>query len=273
MSPIERVVVPLDATSDSHAAIETAARLAARAKAPLRGVFVEDEDLLHLAALPFSRQVTLGIGAEALTTEGVVLHLKAAAERSRKELFAAAKRHGVECSFEIVRGASGSAVSNASEGDLVVAGGHTRPIGRHFRMECRWWSSFAVAPAPFLMVRHGWRTGGAVVMLLRDRSRAASRLLAAAAEVARTADRALTVICPPEIAGKAGFEKWITDQLAGSPVRLQIEVAPDQPAALRARIDELGCTTLAVDAGATEGDSGRLREFVEGFACDILVVR
>ena len=44
---IERVVVTLDAASENRAAIETAARLAARAKAPLHGIFVEDEDLLR----------------------------------------------------------------------------------------------------------------------------------------------------------------------------------------------------------------------------------
>ena len=49
---IERVVVPLDAAAENRTAIETAARLAARAKVPLHGIFVEDEELLHLARLP-----------------------------------------------------------------------------------------------------------------------------------------------------------------------------------------------------------------------------
>ena len=101
--PIERIVVPLDAVSESRTAIDTAVRLAARAKAPLHGVFVEDEDLLHLASLPFARQVTLGAGTEPFTTENIELHLHAAAERARQELFAAAEQQRVECSFEIVR--------------------------------------------------------------------------------------------------------------------------------------------------------------------------
>jgi len=270
--PIERVVVPLDAASESHAAIDTAARLAARAKAPLHGVFVEDEDLLHLASLPFARQFSLGAGVEKLTQEAVELHQKAAAERARAEFLAAAKRHGVTGTFEVVRGASESAMSGASERDLVVAGGLTRPIDRHFRLECRWWSSIAVTRGPFLLVRHAWGARGAVVMLLRDRSRASTRLLAAAADIAEAGDRALTVICPPAVAGRAGLEKWIAERLAGSPVRLDIEVAPSEPAALRARIDQLGCRLLAIDA-SEDGRGDRLREFVERFACDLLVVR
>ena len=65
--PIERVVVTLDAASEYRTAIDTAVRLAARTGAPLHGLFVEDPDLLYLAALPFARQVTIGRGAEKLT--------------------------------------------------------------------------------------------------------------------------------------------------------------------------------------------------------------
>jgi K+-sensing histidine kinase KdpD len=79
---IGRVVIPLDAASEGATAIETAARLAARANAPLHGIFVEDEDLLRLANLPFARQVTFGAGTEQLTVERVELQLRAAAERT-----------------------------------------------------------------------------------------------------------------------------------------------------------------------------------------------
>src|SRR6266851_9513513 len=68
---IERVVIQLDAASETRDAIDTAARLGARAQAPLHGIFVEDEDLLRLASLPFARQFTLGAAAEPLTTEHI----------------------------------------------------------------------------------------------------------------------------------------------------------------------------------------------------------
>ena len=272
-SPIARIIVPLDATSESRAAIDTAARLAAHAKAPLHGVFVEDEDLLRLASLPFSRQVTLGAGAEPLTPEHVELHFRVAAERVRRELVAAATRHGVTCTFEIVRGASNSALASASERDLVVAGGLTRPIAGLFRVECRCWSAIEVTPGPFLLVRHAWSASGEVVMLLRDRDPASLRLLEAAAQIAEAGDSGLTVICSPALAGSAGFDEWLAERLASYPVRLQIEVGPADPAALRRRIGELHCRLLAVGADLAELPGDRLREFAERFACDLLVVR
>ena len=68
---IKRVIVPLDATSETGTAIDTAAHLAARWRVPLHGVFIEDEELIDLAGLPFARQVTLGAGLEALTKDHI----------------------------------------------------------------------------------------------------------------------------------------------------------------------------------------------------------
>ncbi len=270
---IERVVVRLDAASETHAAIETAARLAARAKAPLHGVFVEDEDLLNLAGLPFARQVTLGAGAERITTKEAELHLRAAAEAARKELAAAAKRHRIDCSFEIVRGNAATPLSFASSGDLIVAGGLSRPVAGHFRIEARWWSAVQVAPGPLLLVRHAGGARGGVVVLLRKRNAAASRLIEAAAQIAHAADSALTIISPQAVAGAKGFQKWLADRLGGLPVRLTVEVAPDEPAALQRRIAELDCRLLAIEAGFAEGGGDQLRQLVERFACDILIAR
>ena len=81
------------------------------------------------------------------------------------------------------------------------------------------------------------------------------------------------MICPPAVVGAEGFETWIAERLPAFSVQAKIEVAPAEPAALRRRLAELACRLLAVDAGRSEGHSGRLREFLESFACDILFVR
>jgi hypothetical protein len=154
----------------------------------------------------------------------------------------------------------------------VVAGALTRPIGGHFRVECRLWSSIEITPGPFLLARHGWSASGSVAMLLGDRSPASIRLLEAAAQITQATDSTLTVICPPAIAGAQGFETWIADHLANRPMRLQIEIGPAEPAALRQRLSELNCSVLAIEAGGVGGRADRLRELVERFGCDILIV-
>jgi len=133
---IERVVIPLDAASESRNAIDIAARLAAHAHQPLHGVFVEDEDVLGLATLTFARQVTLEAGAVPLTLRHVEEELHLAAERGKRDLAATAEQRGPAWSFEIVRGSSQSALLVTSEHDLVVAGALTRPVAGQFRVGC-----------------------------------------------------------------------------------------------------------------------------------------
>jgi hypothetical protein len=270
---IERVVVPLDAAAENRTAIDIAARLAAHAKARLDGVFIEDEDLLQLARLPFARDVTLAAGAAPLSLEEVEQQLRHAAERARNELAAAAARHGIDWSFEIVRLAAGGPLVAMTERDLVVASTITRPIGRHFRPEWRWWSAIERVTGSFLLARHGWSGGGAVFALLRDREEGSTRLIAAAAQLAAATNGTLTVICPPDLAGEEGFEGWLAARLAPHLVRLQIELMPAEPAALDQRLSELDCRFLAVHVGVAGGRSDWLRELFDRLACDILVVR
>ena len=270
--PIQRIVVTLDAASENRTAIDTAVHLAAVTKAELHGVFIEDQDLVHLAGLPFAQQVTVGTGAEPLTSENLVLQLRAQAERAQNELLAAAKRHRVTCTFEIVRGASETAVAYASERGLVVAGGQSRPVAGHFRLERRWWSSIETVSGPLLLARTAWTVPGSVVILLRDRDPASARLVETAAQIASARDGVLTVICPPAVAGTPGFAQWISDSAGQYPVRIQIEVAPAEPATLHERLGQLDCRLLALEAGLAERSGETLRELIERFACDMLIV-
>ena len=272
--PIERVVVTLDAASENRAAIDTAARLAARTGAALHGVFVEDEELLHLAALPFARQITIGTGAEKLSSDDIALQLRAEAARARRELTAAARSYRVDCTFEVIRGGNEVAIAGASERDLVVAGGLTRPIGRHFRVEARRWSSLrsAAAPGPLLLARTAWTAAGSVVILLRDRGAASMRLFDAAAQIAAASGSVLAVLSSPGDAGAAAFDRWVADRGSTHRQRVQIEAAPAEPSALRERLRLLDCRLVAIEAGSAEDNGNGLRKFVEGFACDMLIV-
>src|SRR5262249_24974259 len=111
-------------------------------------------------------------------TPGPPLSVAAPAAGARgRELRAAAERHGVAVSFEIVRGAAHHAVAGASERDLVVAGAKGRPIGRHFRLECRWWSALEALPGPVLATPRGAPPQGTAFLLLGERGDAAARLL------------------------------------------------------------------------------------------------
>jgi hypothetical protein len=269
---IYRVIVPLDAASETGAAIDTAARLAARWRVPLHGVFIEDEELIGLASLPFARQVTLGAGVEPLTRDRVEDHFRAFTERARRELAAAAERHDVKWSFEPVRGPLAPDMLGG-EHDFIVAGAASRPIGSHFRIASRCWSWMAIVPQPFLLASREWQTGGSVLTLLRRRDPKSVRVLDIAAQIASFCNGTLTVAQTPDPAGLADFSAWVSKRLEGHTVTLQTEPAQTEPAALRQRIVELDCRLLVLEAGVWEAQPEQLRELVEQLACDVLIIR
>jgi hypothetical protein len=272
--PVERVVVVLDATAENRTAIDVAVRLAVRARAPLHAVFVEHEDLLSLAGLEAAREVVAGARAGPLIAEQVELHLRAAAIRAEQDILAAAQIHALEYSFETVRGGAATAFSAASERDLVVAGALARPVAGHFQVESRWLSALELAPGPILLARKGGKGAGAggIVVLLRERTTAAGRLLQAAARIMAPEDGTITVICPSALSAREGFAEWVDEQIEPSTTRPRIEPAPGEAAELHARIAQLGCGILAIGAGATEGDPKQIRELSERLDCDVLIV-
>jgi nucleotide-binding universal stress UspA family protein len=269
---IKRIVVPLDAASETSTAIDTAACLAARWQVPLHGVFIEDEELIGLAGLPFARQVTLGAGPEPLTKEHVEDHFRAFAERARRDLAAAAKRHDVKWSIETVRGPLTPDMLGG-EHDFVVAGAESRPIGDHFRIASRWWSWMAIVARPFLLAKREWETEGSVLTLLRHRDPKSARILDIAAQIAGFRSGTLTVAGGPDLAGSDDFTAWVSELLEGHSLKLQTEPAATEPAALRQRIIELDCRLLVLEAGDRDVQPDGLRELVEQLACDVLFIR
>ena len=268
---IERVLVPLDAAADAATAIDTAARLADGAGGRLHGFFVEDDDLMRLAGLPFAQEVIRGSGAEPFTLGRLKAQLRAAAERARRDLAVAAGRRALPWSFDVVSGDAWPGI--ATERDIVVAGALTRPVGGHFRLGCRWVGSVEAVPGPFLLARRRWGRGGAAAALLRDRGASSARLVEAALSVARArGDETLTLICAAALAGTPELDEWIAERIGRGPVRVQVEARPGEPGALQWRLRELDCRLLAIDAGAAEGGD-RLRDVAERFACDLLIVR
>jgi nucleotide-binding universal stress UspA family protein len=121
---IHRILVALDASTPSLAALEEAAALASAMQAELLGLFVEDINLVRIAGLPFVRQISFPYGAEErMSSERIDRELKAQAELARQALASAAGRRHTRWSFRTVRGqVTGEILAAASQTDLVLLG-------------------------------------------------------------------------------------------------------------------------------------------------------
>lgn len=136
-----RVVIGLDTSFVAREALSLAARLAASVDARLKGVFVEDDNLIALASLPFAREISFSGDVRELDPERMIRAMKAQAESARRMLARIAAEAHVDWSFDVRRGRplASLAASASSEDTLVIrAPGETaREVGRAVRAATR----------------------------------------------------------------------------------------------------------------------------------------
>jgi nucleotide-binding universal stress UspA family protein len=192
---IRRILVALDASPHSQAALDAAAQLAARFKAELQGMFVEDVNLLRLVDWPLAREVGLHTAARRrLDAQDLQRQLRAQARRVQQRLAAIAERDRLQFSFRVARGTIASELLAASSDvDLVILGKSGWSLHRK-----RWLGSTARAmisgaPALTLLLQEGTCLG-LPVMAVYDGSRLAQKALSAAAVLVRSQEEAVTVV-------------------------------------------------------------------------------
>ncbi|MFZ2467872.1 MAG: hypothetical protein WAW54_05710, partial [Parvibaculum sedimenti] len=132
-----RIVVGLDTNTAAREALSLAARLAASVDARLKGVFVEDENLLSLCGLPFAREISFSGEVRQIDHERMLRAIRAQAETARRVLQRIASETHVDWSFDIARGRplASLAASVTSEDTLVIRSpeGTAREVGRAVR--------------------------------------------------------------------------------------------------------------------------------------------
>ncbi len=100
-----KVLFAADVGGYSVNALDLACRMAAALRAPLRGLFVEDEDLLQLTGLPITREISLMTAGERPTD---VAQMQRAMRSQAGQFEASLRREAsalqIGCSFEYVRG-------------------------------------------------------------------------------------------------------------------------------------------------------------------------
>jgi nucleotide-binding universal stress UspA family protein len=191
----QRILVALDASPHSLAALEAAVALAADLQAELMGLFVEDADLLRLAGLPFARELGLYSPApRPLDEPQVERALRARARRAERALAAMADRAQVRWSFRVARGTiSAELLAAAAEADLISLGrAGWSPTGR-----CRVGSTarevLSQASGSALIVRQGVHLRLPIVAVF-DGSALAAKALATAARLAQGKEGELLVL-------------------------------------------------------------------------------
>jgi len=160
-----RILVALDTAERSGAAIEEAARLAAGLRAELVGVFIEDTELMHAAALSVTRIVhcqTRTLAAFDPASMRRAYRVRSA--ETRRSLETAAAHWRIKCSFQIERGIyAEQLLASIREGDLLALTSSGRQ--RQSRAGAAALGAVARTPCPLFLMRQARAPGRPVVVL------------------------------------------------------------------------------------------------------------
>jgi nucleotide-binding universal stress UspA family protein len=197
---IRRILVALDASPHSLAALESAADLAAAFKAELRGLFVEDINLIRMSDLSVAREVrSFTQPAQSLSERRLSLQLKRQAERAEQALQSIAQRMQVESSFEVTRGAVARSLLDAAQDvDLITLGKTSQSWSSRRKLGSTARALLSEATRPVLVLSEVLRPDQPIIVYY-DGSDAAESALKFAASLAYRSDRgSLTVLLPTD---------------------------------------------------------------------------
>ena len=192
---IQRILVALDASPHSLAALEMAVDLAARLKAELAGLFVEDVELLRMADSPSAREIAYPSASHAPLNRGIMERkLRAQSEHIRKALAVAAHRAQIRWSFRSIRGHVTSALRDAAtQHDIVAAGRLGWSLGQRPRIGSTA-LGLATSDIPLLLISERAAFSNLRLVVYYDGSRAAKDALLVAAKLAHAGTKGITVL-------------------------------------------------------------------------------
>ena len=259
---IGRVVLAIDTGSLTAPTLEAAAALALGLGSGLSVLFVEDERLLRVAALPFAREIGFpSAQLQRIGLEEMERAFRIQAEHLRRVVGETAERLALAWTLEVTRGEILSAsLAWLAPRDLLVIG-----RGRPGRL--------ALGGAPGRPGSFGALAARPVIVLF-DESEAALRGLEAGCAIARVIATELTVLYPAPgtatfEARRAGARRWLAER--GVAARHQGVPSGDIPA-LAAAIRAQGAGALVWPNLPDSDALPALTALIELVSCPVVVL-
>jgi len=239
---VRRVLVAIDSGASGGETFETAVVLAARWKAELLGLVLEDAPLSRLAAASLVRHLSLS--AESLPVDPAELdaQIGAAVARAQRRLAEIVAATNPELSFHTIRASALPPLSQAAD-ELLVLSDESRPVSR-----------YAALASPLRAVAE--RAASSVLLLRRPGLRGRPVLYVCDA-VARD--------------GATDVEERIGAQVRGVPlnVRRLPAVGVEELASLAAE----GCGAVVLSGASPLAGEAVLGTLIERLRCALLIVR
>lgn len=267
---VRRILVAVDSSETAPALLKTAALLAKGLDARLNGLFVEDINLLHLAGLPFARELTWSTAVELrIDYQRMERVLRGRGVHVRQAVVEVASE--VELPLQVVRGRVAQELLRAAEdADLIVLGkggagrgGYIGTIARRLLREAQG-SVLLVAGAP---------NDYKAVLTIFNGHDGDDRAFTAAARTAQALHKTLVVLIPTTNAEDYhSLQDRCRKLLGRGSLSVTYQAVTDRDAGFDPhRLEDQGVALVVIHAAASDPDSVETR--VAGLTTSILLVR
>ncbi|MCU0519170.1 MAG: universal stress protein [Anaerolineae bacterium] len=272
---IRRIVVAVDASPHSHAALEAAVDMASRFQAELLALFVEDANVLRAAELPFTHEVgQYSALRRAMERTRMERKLRARSRRIEESFRLLADRGTVQGTFRVARGNVGSEIhSAAQEADVLIVGRagwsqiRRRQLGSTARAACS-----DSAPGVTMVLREGERISPPIHAVYDGSVLSEHALGIAAALVERLAQPLRVLLLAHQVDQVEGMKERAAAQLHPYDVIRQYQVLTSVPDLMRA-VRTTGPGTLVLPARLLTSDGEAILTLIEETDLPVLLVR
>ncbi len=270
---IRRILIGLDASRYSVAALRAAAHLASTFEAELHGLFVEDVTLIRLSELPVAREVQFPFATEGRLSPGRMRRqLRAQAEQARQAIASVSKERGIAWSFEVARGeVSVRVLEESARADLLCIGRASRPLMQRSYVGSTAVAAASAASRSVLLVPRETELRPPVVVLY-DGSAEVKRALLLASRLADAMKGLLSIIVPASVTDSSReIQEQITAELDGEEVTVRYrELAGSGVRSLINAAHTEGAGLFVLHRSSTPSDG--LEQLLIEVDCPILLV-
>jgi nucleotide-binding universal stress UspA family protein len=174
--------------------------MAARLKAELIGIFVEDINLLHMAGLPFAEEIRMySSDTVKLDTGQLERLLRQQAEQAREMLQHTAQALTLRHTFRVLRGmVSEQVMSAAPEADMLVLGRSGRSPSCRKGLGSTARTALYEGKMSVMLMRPGVTAAEGPLLVLYDGSEASKRALSTALEIAGPSSTLNLLVTSPD---------------------------------------------------------------------------
>jgi len=273
LEDIRKILIALDASPASQAALQLAAELAVRHEAELIGIYVEDINLLRSAEIPIIHEVgAYSAISRRMDRKHIESELRAQANRVEQLLARIARRTNLRWSFRSVRGLIPLELISAAENvDLIILGKKGWSAGVQIGSTARHLA--ALAPVQSLIMEHIIHPG-TPVLVIYDGSAKSEKALKTASHIC-TPGSILTILIPAADRRLAeemfqDLEPWIAEQA----FQVQFRWVPNLESQRIANLAHLlGCELVVLPAESPYFRPAAISSMLEDAKCAVLLVR